>query len=439
MKEKGIVALIHRDEVSGKPGELDDASVGIIKGMVKEAIDYLGGVKKFVKPGYKVVIKPNAFWPINPETALNTDPRVVEALIELIREEVPDVGEIKIWEAAAAGWQVPNTSTFDCYEAGGFTKMAKKVGVELMDGETDQVTRVGVPGAKALFYFDLPKTLGEADCYISVPKLKTHNETLMTGAIKNQQGCLKSYDKYRCHAMDLSSKLVDVYRVLKPDLTIMDALWVLQGQGPQSYFPEDLIPGMNVILAAEDCIAMDAVATAIMCYDPLEVETTRIGNMEELGVGELSKIEVKGTPIEKVKRPFKRPSTSLFALYRNVDVYMHGACEGCPHTTRFALDRLGTEGVISKLKAPVNLILGFRTEVPENLDWERTFVIGDCAKEHAEKARAFFPGCPHCPASITLSATIKAMVEKSKIPDWSCLPYYLRPKYRSGDLLCFEE
>jgi uncharacterized protein (DUF362 family) len=435
MKEKAVVAVVHRKEVPGRPENYDDKSIEIIRGMLREAVDYLGGIRKFVHSGDKVVIKPNVFWPISSETALNTDPRVVEALIRLIREEVSDVGEIRIWEASAAGWQVPNISTFDCYKASGFTKMAEKMSVKLMDGETDEATRVGVPGARVLFYFDLPKTLEKADCYISVPKLKTHNETLMTGAIKNQQGSIKSYDKYRFHAKDLPYKLVDIYRVLRPNLTIMDALWVLQGQGPQSYFPEDLIKNMNLILAGGDCVALDAVATAIMCYDPLEVETTRIANFEGLGIGELSNIAVKGAPVEKVKRPFKRSSVSLFALYPNIDVYMHGGCEGCPHTTRFALDRLATEGIISKLDKPINLILGFNTQVPDNLSWERTLVIGDCAKEHAKRARVFFPGCPHTMASVTVSATIKALVEKHQVPDWSFLPYHLRPIYRKGDFL----
>lgn len=62
------------------------------------------------------------------------------------------------------------------------------------------------------------------------------------------------------------------------------------------------------------------------------------------------------------------------------------------------------------------------------------FLLSD-PKEHAEKARVFFPGCPHCPASVTLSATIRALVEKHKVPDWSFLPYHLRPIYRKGDFL----
>lgn len=429
-KKRTIVSIIKRERIPGTPIDYDQKSVDVIKEMVREGINYLGGTKKFVHSGDKVLIKPNVFWTKGPETALNTDPRVVEAIIRLIREEVPRVKKISIWENCAMNHQVRGVTTFDCYKAAHIDDVANRTGVELLDGETGPSVRMGIPGARTLLYADISKSLMEADCYISVPKLKTHSQTLMTGAIKNQQGCLKSYDKVQFHGKDLAAKLTDLYRILRPKLTIMDAIWVLEGQGPLSFFPEDLVKDMNVILVGQDCVALDAVATAVMCYEPLEVPTTRIGGYEGLGVADLRNIEVKGVSIDRVKRPFKRPSSEIEGVYPNIHVYMHGGCEGCTHAVRFGLDKLATEGFISKIDKPINLILGFNTRVPTNLNQKMTLVIGDCAKEHKNRARVFFPGCPHIMAATSLSEVIKSLLRGEKLPDFSYLPYSFQPIYQ---------
>ena len=422
--KKSVVSLFHRENVPGSPNRY--RSVGVIKEMIKEAVDYLGGLQKFVHPGDKVAIKPNVFWPIGPETALVTDPRVVEALVLLIREAVPKVKEIVVWEAAASCYQVWDGELSHGFKKAGYTKMAKKVGVRLIDGEYDEFIPTEVPDAWYLRKPGLPKTLLEADCYLSVPKLKTHNEAVMTGAIKNQQGCLKSTEKARYHANDLHGKLVDIYRALKPDLTIVDALWVLQGQGPLSFFSEDLMKDMNVILAGTDAVALDAVGSTMMGIDPKDVPTCRIGAYEGLGIADLEDIIVRGTPVDEVKRVFKRSSPEIEALYPNVRVYQHGSCQGCTHALRFGLDRLAAMGTLAKLDRPINLVIGFNTEVPPDIDWERTLVIGDCTRDHMDKARVFFPGCPHLGAASSVSTVIESIINGTEMPDF----HYLTPNFK---------
>ena len=421
---RSTVSLVHREKIPGSPNRY--RNVEIIKEMIKEGVDYLGGIGSFVRPGDSVAIKPNVFWPIGPETALVTDPRVVEALVLLIRQEVPKAGEIVIWEAAASCYQVWDGDLSRGFRKAGYTKMAKRIGVRLIDGEQDEYVRTEIPDAWYLHQAGLPKTLIEADCYLSVPKLKTHNEAVMTAAIKNQQGCLKSVDKARYHANDLHGKLVDIYRALRPDLTVVDTIWVLQGQGPLSFFSEDLLKDMNVIMAGVDAIALDAVGSAMMGIDPKEVPTCRIGAYEGLGIADLDKIAVKGTPLEKVKRTFKRSSAAIEALYPNIRVYQHGSCQGCTHAVRFGLDRLAARGIIDRLDRPINLVVGFNTEVPPDIDWQRTLVIGDCTRDHMDKARVFFPGCPHLGAAASVSTVIESVVNGTEMPDF----HYLTPNFR---------
>jgi len=429
---RSVVSLAHRDRIPETPAEYTKESIEIIKEMLVEAIGPLGGLRKFVEPGHKVVIKPNVVWTFKPETALNTDPRVVEALIELIKDQVPEVGEISIFEAPAAAWQAP-ISTLDCYEVAGIANVARRLNVRLVDGEREESTPVKATGATVQSSFDVAKTLREADCIIAVPKLKTHTQTVMTGAVKIMLGALKGYDKRKFHAEgDLAQKLVDIHRAIRPDLVVIDAIWVLQGQGPISLFPEDLLPNLNLLIASEDCVAADAVASAIMGLEPFEVETTRIGHHQGIGVGLLENIDVRGASIEKVKRPFKRASSDLTCVYPNIAVYMHGSCKGCAHTIRHGLDKLTAEGVLKKISEPINIVLGFKTSLPRGLDPQRTLVIGDCTADHKEDGAYFFPGCPHLPSIYTVAETIRAIVDKGKPPDFSYLPLDLQPVKTTG-------
>ena len=94
---------------------------------------------------------------------------------------------------------------------------------------------------------------------------------------------------------------------------------------------------------------------------------------------------------------------------------------------RHAEDNLASQGFISKIDRPINLILGYNTEVPADLDQERTLVIGDCSKKHRETAKFFFPGCPHIAGTTTIAEVIKSLVLGEDFPDFSYLPYSLRP------------
>jgi uncharacterized protein (DUF362 family) len=149
-KARSVVSVARRDRIPETPAEYTKESIEVIKDMLIEAIGPLGGFRKFIEPGHKVVIKPNVVWTFKPETALNTDPRVVEALIELIRAQVPEVGEISIFEAPAAAWQAP-ISTLDCYEVAGITKVARRLNVRLVDGEKEESAPVKAAGVTAQY------------------------------------------------------------------------------------------------------------------------------------------------------------------------------------------------------------------------------------------------------------------------------------------------
>ena len=84
---KTRVSVIHRDSIPGTPGEYDEESLRVVYGMLKEAVDAVGGMRSVIKAGDKVVVRANACWAVKPDSGIAADPRVVEALMRLIRDE----------------------------------------------------------------------------------------------------------------------------------------------------------------------------------------------------------------------------------------------------------------------------------------------------------------------------------------------------------------
>jgi len=388
-----LVAVSHRSETPGSPDFYDEEDVKFVKGMIKESTNALGGLGTVVQAGDVVAIKVNAAFD-TPPGLHTTDPRVIEALVELINEE-SDPSEILIVENSSARHMLDvigmGATTKECYKACGIEDAAKRVGAKLVALEEDQHEMVEIPNAQIFTHFMCPKTLLNADKLIFVPHMKTHVACKVTLSIKLNQGSIPTPDKIRCHRADLHQKLVDLLKVLKPNLSIIDGIWAEQGQGPTSPYEQDIIKDMNTIIAGKDLIAVDAVGSAIMGFNPLEVNTIRIAQFEGLGVGDLDKIEVKGPQINEVKRHFHRPCSGINGIFPNVNVYTGGACEGCITLLRIYLDDLHAAGLLKDLPKKLNIIVGYKAVVPRNLK-DPTLVIGDCSFEHRNKG-VFVEGC----------------------------------------------
>ena len=387
MGKKSIVSIVHRDEIPGLPWDYQESDVETIYEMIAEATDLLGGVDSLLPKNGDVVIKVNSVFSDFTPGVTTTDPRLVEALILLLKKRI-NPKKIRVAENATAVWLHPGLSSVDAMESSGIAKAARKHGAEVIALETDAHVEVRIPKAKVFTSFMCPQTILKADSIIYMPKMKTHVPAVVTLGMKNAQGILSVSDKFRCHRDDIHQKMVDLLRAVKPDLVVIDGLWGLQGQSPYVYSTDDIIPDLNLVITSQDVVAADAVAAAIMGFDPLkEISTIQIAHNEGLGIGDLARIEVRGKTIEQVRRPFKRPTVNIVGQLPNANVYMGGACVGgCIGRVQHIFDRYGNPPI------PVNFILGHGTIVPEDLHGP-TFIIGDCAKEHKDRG-IFYPGCP---------------------------------------------
>ncbi|MEW5783947.1 MAG: DUF362 domain-containing protein [Bacillota bacterium] len=396
MKRKPQVSIIHQDDIPGLPNDYSAEDFAVVYRMVKEAVDMVGGINSVVKPDDKVVVKINAAFAASPERGYGTDPRVLEAVIRLIRNETK-ARSVKVVERSAS---VGDTT--HALEVTGLRAAAERAGAdEIINLQYAARVPVRLPNAEVLFEpVYLPRCLMEADTLIYIPKMKTHKITGVSLAMKLSQGFLTWSDIHRNHRADTEQKMVDLLRLVKPDLVVMDALWPLQGQGPVSPYPDDLIKDFNVIMAGSDTVAVDAVACAVMGFEPMhEINTIRTAAMHGLGVGDPRQIEVVGRKIEDVQRRFRTGNVDLAGLHPKIKAYYGSACKGCLHLTRTGLDPWlaipEKRKKLDQLEA-LTFIIGPRTNLPDLIyhypPYSYTFVIGDCAREH--KARGIFlPGC----------------------------------------------
>lgn len=356
-----------------------------IKGMVKKAVDNIGGFSGCIAKSDYVLLKPNFVYPGPPPTT--TSPEVIKAVLELVKEEVNPkriaIGESSSYENEEFG--ISDRSIFDDL---GISKICQEVGAEILPFEEHNVVEVPVPNGILLKKCKVFKPVVECDKVINLPAMKTHLDTLITMAMKNiGHGYLEdSYRKY-AHRGDLDQKLVDVCKVKIPSLNILDGLKVLGGAGPGHFGDAELqkrnFIDMNLILASKDIVAIDAVASAVIGIEPLRVITSALGHRQQLGTADLSEITIKGKTIEEVKKVLPLPPRKITGQFDWIDVIDGGACQHCHASAFYLVDWLKHENLVEKIKqqyGSLTFIMGHKPPVEEYGEVKGLPVIwGECA------------------------------------------------------------
>ncbi len=276
------------------------------KEAVKEALNLIGGLEKVIVPGSRVLLKPNVLSIRPPEDAVTTHPAIVSAMCELVSEAggIPVIGD-------GSGIVKPgSTTTSQALKVSGIESVASDHGVELINFETSGFVEVDVPGARQFSHLYISKAVLEADIVISLPKLKTHELTLYTGAVKNFFGAVPQKTRKQAHFLEdrllFGEAVVDIYSVVKPQLVVMDGIVGMEGNGPSNGTP--VLAG--VIMASYNCVALDIVASELIGIDPLKVPTNKAALERGFGT---EHPEVVGVPLEKVKVRFKNPEGGITA------------------------------------------------------------------------------------------------------------------------------
>ncbi|MFL5490396.1 MAG: DUF362 domain-containing protein [Gemmatimonadales bacterium] len=258
--------------------------------LVREAVDHLGGISRFVRPGQTVLIKPNQTVYYSAEEGCTTDPLVVGALIRLARE----AGAARVQVAESSGELL---SSIDCMRVTGMAAVAEKLGAELIDLGSDKVPNrtVPVPQGRVLRSVPLPEPLLDADVIVDVPKAKNHHIEPITGALKNWVGVVNQ--KWRLHHHgdeEHIPRFMDIMTVSRPSLCVVDALIAGEGDGPIANLPR----WCGCIVASADPVATDVTIARLLGRDWTRLQFAKAAEQRGLGVRE--PIEYVGVPLEQV-------------------------------------------------------------------------------------------------------------------------------------------
>jgi uncharacterized protein (DUF362 family) len=422
MARKTTVSIAHSDADLGRPADYTREQLDLVKAMIRDIADHtMGGMGAIVRKGDKVLIKINTVIPVPANEGFTTDPRMLEALIELVQEQQPS--RIQIGERCAMGGD-----TRKAMDVCGITAVAERTGAELCPFDNVPFDMYKIDRPISFNEFPVPRPVREADVYIGLPKMKVHVHTVFTGAMKLQFGNLPDYDwMVRCHRDDIYQKIVNLTRAANPKWFVMDSLYACQGNGPFSAYQNDLIKDFNTICGGPDPVAVDTVCEALMDWDEpgTNVPSTVLGAEEGLGTNQMDEIELAGAPLEKVKRRFRRQTTVLQGPFPNVKVVMGSTCEaGCKAIVRMQLDQAKENGDLAKLKRPLYIFTGLQFEpiAPADAD---VIVVGDCAKPALERfpnaqywgSCEEFPNCTPIWANIperSISTYIRRLTEISQ-------------------------
>jgi uncharacterized protein (DUF362 family) len=390
---KSTVALIHRDLLPGATGTDQDVltyppeSVAAIEEMIAEALRLsVGGVKKVIRPGQRVFLKPNCFANVPPTNYASLDPRFMEALCRVIKRDVPDC-YLRMGDSPSLGKILGGSRK--ALEKTGLEAAARRGGIdEVVYLDETELVDLDVPAGKAIKKARVFKALAEADVLVDVPKMKTHIQGYVTMALKNWNGVVvwdgsTPFGSYHSamegsHRSDLGQKMVDLHKVLPPHFTILDGIIGMEGQGPHAGKRVD----MNCVIASKDAVAVDAVACLVMGIDPFEVPAVRIAHHEGVGKARFpEEIKVVGTRIDDVRRYFKRPVGDPAGAVVGIDVYETGTCPGCMAMIRGSLDGFAASG---KRVEKVGILSGWNVPAPA-IDYNLFITVGDCWKTSPSK------------------------------------------------------
>ncbi|KAA3656637.1 MAG: DUF362 domain-containing protein [Calditrichaeota bacterium] len=389
--DRATVSIVKGD-IQETPVNYTDKDLQTVRQMVERSLDLIGGLNFIIGEAQTVVVKPNLV-EVPFETtggSVVTDPRVLEAVVGLLKDH--GVERVFVAEGKSVNLKHAVSGPRQAFEATGLAEVVNRAGGEILGWDEEDFVAVDVPGGELFESINIPKSILEADAFISVPKLKTHCQTEVTVGMKAMQGVFHVDDKVNYHNETFPWKMVDILRVAKPTLNIVDGLIAGEGYGPIYTDPVE----MNLVVSSTDVVAIDAVCSKLMGIEPFEVPITRLGHTEGIGIGDMERIDVKGEAIEDVMKYFKRSTIwNPIGAHKNIKIFAGGSCRFCLAQVGASVKRLGYEKKLDDLEE-ICVIIGHNTPMPRR-DFKNVYIIGDCAKD-AKVEGKFIGGCPPLPS-----------------------------------------
>ena len=257
-------------------------SGGEPEALVRQAVSALGGMARFVSNSARVVVKPNICVAYHTyEYAATTNPWVVGTLVKLCFEA--GAGSVKVMDNPFGGTQQK------AYEISGIREQVEAAGGEMVNMLTYHYIPTQIPGAVTLKTTKVYDEILNADVLINVPIAKQHSSAGLTLGMKNLMGVIQN--RGALHT-DLQQSIADLNVLIKPQLTVLDAVRILLRGGPTGGNLED-VKKLDTIIASPDVVAVDSYATSFFGMNPEDLGYITYGSKMGLGRSDLQNLDIQ--------------------------------------------------------------------------------------------------------------------------------------------------
>ena len=248
--------------------------------ITRAAIAALGGIERFVRPGDDVIIKPNICVDYHgPEYAATTNPTVVATLVSLCLGS--GARRVRVMDTPLGG--TPESA----YAASGIAEAVGAAGGQMEVMSRAKFARTPIPGGRDITSWEVYRDVLQADVLIDVPIAKHHSLARLSLGCKNLLGVvLKPNQMHR----NLGQRVADLTSLVRPTLTVVDAVRILVAHGPTGGSLND-VRQADTVIASHDVVAADAWAATL--FDLRGEDVAYVRAAAEMGLGRLDLDELK--------------------------------------------------------------------------------------------------------------------------------------------------
>jgi uncharacterized protein (DUF362 family) len=314
----------------------------------------------------------------------------VEATIDHLRES--GAIDIVIGESCIFG-----VNAQEVFQVTGMKGVSEKEGIKLIDLDCYDPVEIAIPKGRVIKKIKVPSIFKQFDFIISIPVMKTHMHTQVTLSLKNMKGLLWRREKARFHQLRYDEKITkgqkeldiaisEMASVLFPHLAIIDGTVGMEGMGPAYGTPKE----MGIIVAGNNPLAADAVATRLMGLDPGKVPHLQMSAEKGLGEIDLNKVPIQPDDYLKWETPFNPPPSRLSIPFPDIIVHDEGSCSACLSTLLVFLQSYYLQLSDYRLQdRNIHLAIGKHlNHFPKG-----TILIGNCTSKMKGEG-VFVQGCP---------------------------------------------
>jgi len=236
--------------------------------ITRKAIDAIGGMGRFVKPGYTVVVKPNASFMDGPQAGTSTHPEVAAQVVALCREA--GATRVIVMDHTLRG------AAQTCLASNGIGAAVKQAGGEILAfgaGDSGHGVDAAVPKGIALRQTNIYPEVLKANLVVTVPKAKHHGSAGLSLGMKNFIGVVT--DMSNIHNVGLHQGIADLNTLVRPGLSVVDATTILLDNGPGGPGPTR---AANTVIASRDVVAADAYACTLFGVSPSAIGYIKYAN-----------------------------------------------------------------------------------------------------------------------------------------------------------------